>query len=271
MLRRFLTDLAVERRVSAATQQQAFNALLFFFRHVLHAPVSGLEETLRAKRPRRLPVVLSQAEVLSILRFLPEPFALMARLIYGAGLRLRECLELRVRDLEFEREALVVRSGKGDKDRTTLLPCSIHEQLKRHLLEVRRLYEEDRREHRPGVPLPQALSRKYPSAGKDWSWFWIFPSRRFSLEPRSREIFRYHVFPSSLQKKIRQAVLALGIPKNATVHSLRHSFATHLIEAGCDIRTIQDLLGHNQVQTTMIYTHVAARNKRGIASPLDRL
>src|SRR6056297_1215439 len=270
-LKRFLTYLAVEERIAAATQQQAFNALLFLFRHVLHLQVNGLEETVRAFKPKRLPVVLSVTEVRRIVEVLPVPYNLMAKLIYGTGLRLSECMHVRIRDLDFENERIMVRGGKGDKDRITLLPAAIHEEINAQLKSVRRLYEEDRRLKRPGVPLPQALERKYTGASFQWSWYWMFPSPRLSIDPRSGKTYRMHLYPSTLQKHMKKAVQQVGPTKKATVHSLRHSFATHLIEAGYDIRTVQELLGHSNVNTTMIYTHVAVKNKLGVISPLSKL
>lgn len=267
---RFLTHLAIERRVAAATQQQALNAILFLFRNVLKKPIRSVVEATRAKKPKRLPVVLTRTEVQRLIGALREPYALMARLIYGGGLRLQECLTLRVQDLDFENDMLIVRSGKGDKDRTTLLPKSLHGELRRHLRTVRTIYDRDRRESMPGVPLPQALERKLRTAGTSWSWFWLFPSRKFSVDPRSGRAFRFHLHAASLQKQISGAVRALGLPSRATVHTLRHSFATHLIEAGYSIRVVQELLGHANVQTTMIYTHVTSKARRGIVSPLDQ-
>ena len=270
-LRHYLSYLAVERRVSAATQQQAFNALLFLYRHILQVPIEGLAETIRARKPQRLPVVLTPREVGSLIDRLTAPYHLMAGIIYASGLRLRECLNLRVRDLDFEQQVLTVRSGKGDKDRITLFPPCLHSQMRRHLRDVRLLYESDRREEQPGVPLPFALERKYPNAPFEWAWYWIFPSSRLCVDPRSNKIYRYHLYTTTLQKHVRDAVSELGMIKRATVHSLRHSFATHLIEAGYDIRTVQELLGHTNVQTTMIYTHVARKNKTGVISPLEKL
>lgn len=270
-VRRYLSFLAVERRVASSTQQQCFNAILFLYRHVLKKDIHGLDQTIRAKRPRRLPVVLTRPEVTAIITELQSPYDLMATVIYGAGLRLRECLALRIQDLDFDAEALTVRSGKGNKDRVSLFPQSIHARMSEHLADVRRLYDLDRREGNPGVPLPYALSKKLPRAWTEWSWYWVFPSRRLAEDPRSHTVYRFHLFPATLEKHFRDAVSVLAIPKHATVHSLRHSFATHLIEDGYDIRTVQELLGHSSVQTTMIYTHVASKNKQGVRSPLDGL
>jgi integron integrase len=270
-LRHYLSYLAVERRVSAATQQQAFNALLFLYRHILQVPIEGLAETIRARRTQRLPVVLTPREVEGLLDRLRAPYHLMAGIIYASGLRLNECMNLRVRDLDFERQTITVRSGKGGKDRVTLFPPCLHQQVQLHLRDVRQLYAADRREKRPGVPLPFALERKYPNAVFEWAWYWVFPSNRLSVDPRSNKIYRYHMYSTTLQKHVHEAVSMLGMTKRVTVHSLRHSFATHLIEAGYDIRTVQELLGHTNVQTTMIYTHVAKKHKIGVISPLEKL
>jgi integron integrase len=270
-LRNFLSYLAVEQRVAAATQQQAFNAILFLFRYVLNLRVEGLSETVRAGKPRRLPVVLTPGEVQELMHRLPQPYRLMGMLIYGGGLRLSECLELRIRDLDFESEQIVIRRGKGQKDRTTLFPRAIHPAVQSHIREVQYLYRQDRRDKKPGVPLPEALERKYPNAGLEWGWFWLFPSPRLSINPRTERVYRHHLYPSTLQKQVTKAVRSMALTKHATVHSLRHSFATHLIESGYDIRTVQELLGHEHVNTTMVYTHVAARNKKGVISPLEHL
>ncbi len=270
-LRHFLSYLAVEGRVAAATQLQAFNALLFLFRHVLGKEVGGLAQTVRSRKPKRLPVVLSQAEIRALIRALQPPYRLMVELIYAAGLRLAECLSLRMQDLDFEGEMITVRAGKGDKDRTTLFPRALHAEVLRHIEEVRAIFESDRRVGRPGVSLPFALSRKQPRAATDWNWFWLFPSHRLTVDPQTGEPCRYHAYPTSLQRQVKRVLRELKVSKAASVHSIRHSFATHLIEAGYDIRTVQELLGHSNVQTTMIYTHVAVKNKRGIISPVERL
>ncbi len=270
-LRHYLSTLAVERHVSGATQLQAFNALLFLFRHVLQQNVNGLSQTIRSRTPKRLPVVLSRQEVQRLIHALDSPYRLMAKIIYAGGLRLSECLSLRVMDVEFQREMIIVRSGKGNKDRSTLFPTSLHAEVRVHMEQVRAMFDSDRRTGKPGVPLPDALERKNPHASTDWSWYWIFPSHKLSVEPRTGRAYRFHQYPTSLQRQITKAVQSLGLTRRATVHSLRHSFATHLIESGYDIRTVQELLGHTNVQTTMIYTHVATKNKRGIISPIDRL
>lgn len=268
--RRFLSYLAVELRVASSTQEQAFSGLLFLYRFVLDRRIDGLRSSIRAKRPRTLPVVLTRGEIEKVLANLPSPYGLMGRLIYGAGLRLRECLSLRIQDIEFDQARISVRAAKGRKDRMAVLPRKIDDELRRQIRSVRLLYERDRAEHNPGVPLPYALERKDPDAGCAWKWFWIFPSQRLSIDPQTGRSYRYHVHPSALQRHFAAAVRAARIRKSATVHSLRHSFATHLIEAGVDIRTVQELLGHADLETTMVYTHVAANNKLGIESPLDR-
>lgn len=265
---RFLSHLALDGRVSSSTQNQAFSALLFLFRHVLGRDLDDLG-AIRAPERRRLPVVLSREEVREVLALLPHPFGLMGRVIYGCGLRLQECFELRVKDADFDRGLLTVRAGKGDKDRQTVLPASLAAPWVEHLAAVRRLHAADRAQGLPGVALPAALERKYPNAGQEWPWFWAFPAPTVSTDPRSGVVRRHHQHPSALQKAFRAAVLQAGIPKPATLHALRHSFATHLLEDGYDIRTIQELLGHKDVQTTMIYTHVATRNRLGVRSPLD--
>lgn len=271
LLREYLTYLAVERKVAAATQQQAFNALLFLFRYVLQASIDGLGTTIRAMRKNRLPVVLTQKEISGILARVTYPYDLMVMLIYGGGLRLSECMGLRVRDLDFDGGKIIIHQGKGRKDRHTLFPPEIHEKMKSHLAEVRKVYAEDRRRGQPGVALPEALEKKYPGACMEWGWFWVFPSPRLSIDPVSGLVRRFHLYPTTLQKQVHEAVRSLDLTKNATVHSLRHSFATHLVEAGYDIRTVQELLGHSNLNTTMIYTHVAVKNKLGVISPLSRM
>jgi integron integrase len=266
----FLSRLAVEKNVAASTQNQAFSALLFFFRHVLGRDLDDLNDTVRATKTRKLPVVLSKGEIQKIFSFLSGQYLLMARLIYGCGLRVQECLSLRVKDLDFEQSSLTVRSGKGDKDRMTVLPESIKNELLAHLAMVEKIFRRDAAYDRSGgVWLPRALGRKYPNAAKEWGWFWLFPASKVSVDPRTGEKQRHHLHVTSLQRQFKKAVRLTEIPKNASVHSLRHSFATHLLERGYDIRTIQELLGHANLQTTMIYTHVAGKNILGVTSPLD--
>ncbi|MDJ0721962.1 MAG: integron integrase [Desulfobacterales bacterium] len=265
----FLTYLAVERKVAASTQNQAFNAILYLFRHTLDKDIDDIAEAVRAKRTRRLPVVLTKAEMRRLFENMSGNNLLMARTIYGCGLRLAECISLRIKDIDFEREALTVRGGKGDKDRETVLPKSIKGDLAVHLDKVRSIYDRDREMDAHGVMLPGALVRKYPNAGKEWAWFWVFPSQKNAVDPKSRILRRHHVHRGNLRRAIKSAALAAKIPKRVTVHTLRHSFATHMLEQGYDIRTIQDLLGHTDLRTTMIYTHVVSKNRYGVVSPLD--
>ena len=267
----FLSHIAVDRGVSSATQKQAFNALLYLLRNVLAVRIEGLECVVRAGVGKRLPVVLIREEVRDILKCLGGTSRLLATLIYGAGLRLEECLCLRIKDLDFARSCLTIRHGKGNKDRETVLPERLVNDLQTHLDRVKLLCQSDRKKGIPGVWLPEALGEKYSNAGKDWSWFWVFPSEKLSIDPRSGVVRKYHVYPSSFQKAFKLAVARAGVVKHATVHTLRHSFATHLVERGYDIRTIQELLGHSDVSTTMIYTHVATRNKLGVVSPANDL
>ncbi len=270
-LRSYLSFLAVEKKVSAATQEQAMNSLLVLFRMILHIDIDGLSSVVRGKKRKRLPVVLSRKEVSAVLEQLRNPYRLMASLLYGCGLRLEECLSLRVKDINFENESIEVRSGKGGKDRITVLPRVLQCNLREHLAELKLLWQEHHRRDLPGVYLPEALERKYPNHAKEWAWFWLFPAKGTCTDQRTGKTAFWHIHPSVLQKKIKAALTSAGIAKLASAHSLRHSFATHLLEDGYDIRTIQELLGHSNVQTTMIYTHVAIRNKRGIRSPLENL
>ena len=270
-LKGFLTHLAVKRKVAQSTQKQAFNAILFFFRNVLHKTVDDLTGSVISRRPARLPTVLTQAEVSDIFSGLSGKYLLMAKLIYGSGMRLNECMSLRVKDLDFERRSILVRSGKGNKDRLTLLPERLIGELREQLHAAREVYKADRADGIEGVMLPGALTNKFRNAATDWSWFWVFPAPRLSIDPYTNTVRRYHIYPSSLQKAFRSAVEGSSVTKNASVHTLRHSFATSLIENGYDIRTIQELLGHSDLSTTMIYTHVASKNKLGVQSPFDSL
>lgn len=251
-----------------ATQKQAFNALLYLFQNVLAVRIDGLECVVRARVGKRLPVVLTKEEVRDILNCLGGTGRLMATLIYGAGLRLEECLCLRIKDLDFACSCLTIRHGKGNKDRETVLLEKLVNDLQ---TQVQLLYQSDRKKAIPGVWLPEAFGEKYSNAGKEWSWFWVFPSEKLSIDPRSGVVRRYHVYPSSFQKAFKLAVARAGVIKHATVHTLRHSFATHLVERGYDIRTIEELLGHSDGSTTMIYIHVATRNKLGVVSPANDL
>lgn len=270
-LKCYLSHLAVKRHVSAATQKQAFNALLFLFRNVLDVQVMDLETVVPARVPRRLPLLLTQNEIQTIFSHMSGTHLLMVQIIYGGGLRLGKCLGLRVKDVDFSRNCITIRSGKGDKDRETLLASTVSSRLRVHLGEVQALFYRDRREAVAGVALPQSLARKYPNAGKTWGWFWVFPSPKLSIDPLSGTVRRHHLYPTTLQKAFHQAVVRSRVAKPASVHTLRHSFATHLIEKGYDIRTVQELLDHADVSTTMIYTHVAKKNKLGVESPLESL
>ncbi|HEY3303021.1 MAG TPA: integron integrase [Candidatus Binatia bacterium] len=268
---RFLSSLATDSHVSASTQNQALNAVLFLYREVLRKEIGYVEGVVRAKRPHRLPVVLTRQEVKSILGVLGHSDWLMVMLLYGAGLRLLECLQLRVKDIDFAGNQILVRAGKGDKDRHTMLPAAVKEPLTKHLDLIRRQHQRDL-EHGTGrVSLPNALERKYPNAAKEWVWQWVFPATSHYADPATGEKRRHHLHESVLQKAVKQAVKKAGISKPATPHTFRHSFATHLLEDGYDIRTVQELLGHKDVSTTMIYTHVLNRGGRGVNSPADRL
>lgn len=269
-LEAFLSHLAVAGNVAASTQNQAKSALLFLYREVLEIELDWLENVTKAKAPKRLPVVLTQGEAQQVLLQLEGTLGLMAGLLYGSGLRLMECVRLRVKDVEFSRHEIVVREGKGNKDRVTMLPVALAAPLKQHLERVKALHEKDLADGYGEVYLPNALARKYPNAGREWGWQYVFPSRVLSKDPRSNVVRRHHADEKALQRAMKRAVAEAGIVKPATPHSLRHSFATHLLTSGYDIRTVQELLGHKDVQTTMIYTHVLNKGGRGVVSPLDR-
>ena len=267
----FLTHLAVAGRVAAATQNQALSALLFLYREVLNIDLPWLDKVVRAKQPQRLPVVLTRQEVTAILDRMTGVHGLMARLLYGTGMRLMECVRLRVKDVDFERAEIVVRDGKGAKDRITMLPQALVGPLQDHLRWRRQLFEDDKAKGRAAVYLPDALGKKYPNAAVDWPWQYIFPSGSYSMDPRSGEERRHHIDEKLLQRAVKKAVQASGVVKLATPHTFRHSFATHLLQSGYDIRTVQELLGHADVATTMIYTHVLNKGGRGVTSPLDAM
>jgi integron integrase len=266
----FLTHLAMREHVSASTQNQALSALLFLYREVLQVELPWMENIRRAKKPERLPVVLSREEVAALLAEMNGVTWLMAGLLYGAGLRLMECLRLRVQDVDFVRREITVRRGKGGKDRRTMLPAMMVDALQGQLAEARRTHERDLAAGFGAVWLPDALARKYPHASREWTWQYVFPASTRSIDPRSGVTRRHHVDETVLQRAVKQAVRLARIDKPATCHTLRHSFATHLIEDGYDIRTVQELLGHKDVSTTQIYTHVLNRGGRGVRSPLDR-
>ena len=268
-VRAYLTHLAVRQQVSASTQNQAFSALLFLFREVLERKLEGLDDTPRAKSSVRLPVVLSRHEVRAVLSRLRGRPWLIASLMYGSGLRLQECLALRIKDVEFDRRVLVVRDGKGRKDRETVFPGKLMDPLREQLQRVRSRHERDLVDGRGAVTLPDALERKYPSAPWELGWHWVFPASREYVDTGTGILRRHHLHPTLVQRIFRGAVRAAGITKPATSHSLRHSFATHMLESGYDIRTIQELLGHRDLSTTMIYTHVTSIGSKGVRSPLD--
>lgn len=267
----FLSSLATDSHVSASTQNQALNALLFLYREVLRKDIGYVNGVVRAKRPHRLPVVLTRQEVRAILASLDGSDWIMAMLLYGAGLRLMECLRLRVKDIDFTSNQIVVRAGKGDKDRHTMLPAAVKEPLAKHLDVVRRQHQRDLERGMGRVALPNALERKYLNAGKEWGWQWVFPATSHFTDKVTGERRRHHLHESVLQKAVKEAVQKAGVSKPASPHTFRHSFATHLLEDGYDIRTVQELLGHKDVSTTMIYTHVLNRGGKGVFSPADRL
>lgn len=266
----FLTSLAVANRVSASTQNQALAAVLFLYRDVLEFDLPWLATVVRAKRPQHLPVVLTREEVKKVIARLRGTEWLIASLLYGSGMRVTECLQLRVKDLDLARHEVMIRDAKGQKDRVTMLPDALVPSVSDHLARVRVLYDADRQAGLPGVSLPYALRRKYPNAATTWVWQWMFPSRTFCRDPYSGEQVRHHLHPQNIQRSVKHAMYAAGIEKPASCHTFRHCFATHLLEDGYDIRTVQELLGHADVKTTMIYTHVLNRGGRGVKSPLDR-
>ncbi len=270
-VRDFLSHLALKQRVSASTQNQAFNALLFLFRHVLGRETGDLGNTVRAKRGPKLPVVLTVEEVKQLLSAMKGTTRLMAELLYGTGLRLMELARLRVNDIDFDAYTVFVRSGKGDKDRSTMLPEAVRERMREHLQGVKAVHERDLGMGYGEVHLPDALGRKYPNAGKEWAWQFVFPSVKLSVDPRTGRVGRHHISDTAIQEAVKRALGKAGIAKHASVHTLRHSFATHLLMAGVNIREVQSLLGHKNVETTMIYTHVLRDLSNAPTSPLDAL
>lgn len=267
----FLTSLAVRSHVAASTQNQALNALLFLYRDVLEVELPWLDGLVRAKRPEHLPIVLTREEVEAVIDALDGVPRLMALLLYGAGLRLLECCRLRAQDVDFATNQVTIREGKGGKDRMTMLPTAVKAALLRHLERVQNRHAADLAHGAGWVELPWALARKYPNAGREWRWQWVFPATRFYVDRTTGERRRHHLHESVVQRAVREAVLKAGIVKRATCHTLRHSFATHLLEDGYDIRTVQELLGHRDVSTTMIYTHVLNRGPAAVRSPADRM
>ena len=267
----FLTALAVRDRVAASTQNQALNALLFLYREILGVELPWLDGLVRAKRPQHLPTVLTREEVRTVLEQLDRAPRLMALLLYGAGLRLLECCRLRIKDVDFATNQITIRDGKGSKDRVTMLPSAVKIDLARHVERARALHQRDLAAGAGWVELPWALGRKYPNAGREWAWQWVFPATRLYVDPSTGQRRRHHLHESVVQRAVREAVLKAGLAKKATCHTLRHSFAAHLLEDGHDIRTVQELLGHQDVSTTMIYTHVLNRGPAAVRSPADRV
>jgi len=265
----FLTYLAVEQHVAASTQNQALSALLFLYREVLKKDLERPVDSVRAKRPKRLPTVLTKEEVFKVIGFLSGTHQLMAKLLYGSGLRLMECVRLRVKDVDFTQRQIIVRDGKGQKDRVTMLPDVLIPLLQEHLRHVKQVHDDDLAKGYGSVYLPFALERKYPNANREWIWQYVFPASKLSRDPRTGSVRRHHVHESSLQKAVKNAARLAGLDKRVTCHTFRHSFATHLLENGYDIRTVQELLGHKDVKTTMIYTHVLNRGPLAVRSPLD--
>jgi integron integrase len=268
---KFLTYLAVHRSVSPSTQNQAFSAILFLYKHVLEIELKNLENVTRAKSNLRLPVVLTPQETLQVLVQLPHDQRLMGMLLYGSGLRLLECLRLRIKDIDFTRREITVRHGKGGKDRRTMLPEDAIKPLQAKIRKVREQYNKDRLRGAGFVEIPDGLARKYPNASSSWIWQWVFPATRTYKEPETGEVRRHHYHESALQRAVSRAALVTNIPKRVTCHTFRHCFATHLLEDGYDIRTVQELLGHADVSTTMIYTHVLNMGPKAVKSPIDRL
>jgi integron integrase len=265
----FLTHLAVENNVAASTQNQALSALLFLYRHVLHQPLSESIDAVRARQSKHLPTVLTPEEVQQVLKYLEGTYQLLAKLLYGAGLRVKEGLRLRVKDVDFAQGQLIIRDAKGNKDRLTVLPQSLTAQLQAHLVQVKQTFQDDLALGYGAVYLPFALERKYPNAKREWKWQYLFPAKQRSIDPRSKEVRRHHLDDGVLQRSLKQATRSAKIDKNVSCHTLRHSFATHLLQNGYDIRTVQELLGHKDVKTTMIYTHVLNKGGLGVRSPLD--
>jgi integron integrase len=265
----FLSWLANERRVAPSTHRQALSAILFLYQRVLEVQLPWMAEIGRPPARRRIPVVLTEEETTRVLGRMQGETGLIAHVLYGTGMRHMEALKLRVKDIEFGHRAIIVRDGKGGKDRVVMLPDAINGPLREQLTRARTLWEEDRAENRPGVWIPDALARKFPRAGESWTWFWVFPAPELSTDPRTRIVRRHHLYEQRVQRALKRAVEDARIYKPVSVHTLRHSFATHLLKHGYDIRTVQELLGHSDVSTTMIYTHVLNIGGRGVKSPLD--
>jgi integron integrase len=267
----FLTHLAVDRNVSASTQNQALSALLFLYRDVLEIELPYLDKLTRAKKSTHVPVVFTADEAASVIRFLQPPYSLMVKLLYGSGLRLMECVRLRVKDIDFSYRTITVRCGKGQKDRVTLLPGSVKKDLELQIIKAGELHDFDLRSGYGAVFLPFALAKKYPAANREWGWQYVFPAKNRSIDPRSGLERRHHIGEQLLQRAIKRSIVQAGISKQASAHTFRHSFATHLLQAGYDIRTVQELMGHKDIRTTQIYTHVLERGGNAVRSPLDSL
>ena len=267
----FLTHLALDRKVAASTQNQALNSLLFFYRFCLKIGPGDLSQSLRAKRKRRIPTVLSRDEIIKIFEHMEGINLLMAKLIYGSGMRNNECHNLRIKDIDFEMKLISIKCPKGGDERNTLLPEGIINELQDHIESIKPVYENDREQNRNGVYVPSALAAKYKNLGKEWGWFWLFPAKNESIDKRTDIVRRHFRHEANLQSAFKEARSKAGIKKFAKIHTLRHSFATHLLEENVDLRTIQDLLGHKSIKTTEIYTHVASKNKLGVKSPVDKL
>ena len=268
-IRNFLVHLAIDKHVAASTQNIALCAVIFLYKQVLHVPLADIENIEWAKKPEHLPAVLTRAEALAVLSHLTSTHKLMASLLYGTGMRLLECLRLRVKDLDFAYKQITIHDGKGEKDRVTMIPTSLVQPLQLQLEYVKALHAKDRAADAPEVEMPYALARKYPGKGKELGWQWVFPGAELSKDPRSAIIRRHHVHPASLQRAVKAAIKKAGITKHASCHTFRHSFATHLLESNYDIRTVQELLGHKDIRTTQIYTHVLNKGPNAVRSPLD--
>ncbi|MEA3286437.1 MAG: integron integrase [Candidatus Marinimicrobia bacterium] len=270
-INKFLSYLAVSQRVSASTQNQALAAILFLYRHVFGTEVGELGDIIRARKPIRIPVVMTKGEVKRVLDRVAQQHRLILNLLYGCGFRLRECIGLRVKDVDFRRNEIAVRNGKGAKDRVVMLPVSLKVPLKKQLNEVKRIYLDDLSKGFGQVPLPRALDRKYLNASKEWRWQWVFPQARLWKDKKTLKRGRHHIDPSIIQRAVKHSVDKCDLTKQVSCHTFRHSFATHLLEGGCDIRTVQVLLGHKDLKTTMIYTHVMNHGPSGVRSPIDTL
>ncbi len=269
-LKAFLTYLSAEKKASPATQNQAMNAILFVYRYALNINVEGVLNAVKARQKRGLPHVLTVQETEQIFENMSGVHRLMAMLTYGCGLRITKCLGMRIKDMDLEQGIVIIRADRGEMDKSTVLPEMLRDDLVRHIAEVRLVYDKDRQQNLEGVSIPGATEKKNPNAGKEWSWFWLFPSPTLSVDPRAMVVRRHHMHPVSLQRAVKSAVQRAGISKQVSVQTLRHSFATHLLEKGYDIKTIKELLGHKNLQTTMIYTRLASKDVRGLRSPLDK-